>query len=98
MSVVVVITDEEAAEIRGAAFGEGNWVTADGLRAMIRRELLTKLVGDADPRFPRGTMSCNLDGTVWKDGDALGRHLMEAHELPEGSLITPYVGSLVVAS
>jgi hypothetical protein len=91
--IVVTLTDAEADEIRGVTNGAGDWVTADGVRAMIRRALLTKLVGDADPRFPRGTVECNLDGTKWRDNDSLGRHLVEEHGLPEGSLITPYVGS-----
>lgn len=95
MSVVVELTDDEANEIRRLV-NDSNWCTADGLRAMIPRTLLTKLVGDADPRFPRGTMTCNLDGTTWRDGDSLGHHLLEAHHVPEGSLIEPYVGALVL--
>lgn len=91
MSVVVEITDGEADEIRRLV-NDSNWCTADGLRAMVPRVLLTKLVGDADPRFR--SVSCNLDGTAWRDRESLGRHLVEAHGVPEGSLITPYEGPL----
>lgn len=94
--IVVTLTTDEANEIRRVTNGEGDWVTADGVRAMIRRALLVKLVGDADPRFPRGTVECNLDGTLWRSNDSLGRHLLEEHGLPEGSLITPYIGPFQV--
>ena len=79
MNVVVELTQEEADEIRTAAWGGGNWVTADGQRAMIRRELLMKIVGDGDPR--RRTYPCEYDGLQWSSAERLGQHMFKDHHI-----------------